>query len=86
MMSGFTTEATFGCLGATYDQAGNCFKSAHFGNGLFPVLGEISQQRANHRLAQLVTRAGRPSGRWRLRIVVDPGVGYFKLALGPEGM
>src|SRR5262249_44549373 len=31
-------------------------------NGLFPVLGEISQQRANHRLAQLVTRATQSSG------------------------
>jgi hypothetical protein len=35
---------------------------AHPRNGLFPVLGEIPQQRANHRLAQLVTRATQSSG------------------------
>src|SRR5262249_8701157 len=32
-------------------------RPAHFRNSLFPVHGEIPQQRANHRLAQLVTRA-----------------------------
>ena len=34
----------------------------------------------------LLREPGVLSGRWRLKIVVDPGVGYFKLALGPEGM
>jgi hypothetical protein len=38
-------------------------RAEHFRNGLFPVLGEIPQQRANHRLAQLVTRAAHSSGR-----------------------
>src|SRR5262245_1798156 len=35
--------------------------AAHLRNGLFPVLGEIPQQRANHRLAQSVTRATQSS-------------------------
>ena len=38
-------------------------RAAHLRNGLLPVLREIPQQRANHRLAQPVTRAARPSGK-----------------------
>ena len=38
-------------------------RAAHLRNGLLPVLGEIPQQCANHRLAQLVTRAPQSSGR-----------------------
>src|SRR5262249_35093257 len=37
-------------------------RPSHFRNGLFPVLGEIPQQRANRRLAELVTRAAQSSG------------------------
>ena len=37
--------------------------AAHFRDGLFPVLGEIPQQRANDCLGQLVTRAAHSSGR-----------------------
>jgi hypothetical protein len=38
-------------------------RPAHLRDGLFPVLGEIPQRRANHRLAQLITRAAQSSGR-----------------------
>src|SRR5262249_35875398 len=36
---------------------------AHLRNGLLPMHGEISQQRANYRLAQAVTRATQSSAR-----------------------
>src|SRR5262249_41600590 len=38
-------------------------RPAHLRNRLLPMHGEIPQQRANHRLAQLVTRATQSSGR-----------------------
>src|SRR6516162_2233490 len=53
----------------TRDQHGDNFQphpgllSAHLRDGLFFVSGKIPQQCANHRLAQLVTRASRSSGR-----------------------
>jgi hypothetical protein len=37
--------------------------TAHLSDGLFSVLGEIPVQRANYRLAQLVTRAAQSSVR-----------------------
>jgi len=37
--------------------------AAYLRDGFLPVLGEIPQQRANHGLAQLVTRATQSSGR-----------------------
>src|SRR5262249_35616354 len=37
-------------------------RPAHLRNGLLPMHGEIPQQRANHRLAQPVTRATQSSG------------------------
>ena len=38
-------------------------RASHLRNGLLPVLGEIPQQRGNHRLAQPITRAAYSSGR-----------------------
>src|SRR5262249_8985235 len=44
-------------------EIGGSLSPAHLRNGLFPVLGETPQQRANHRLAQPVTRTPQSSGR-----------------------
>jgi len=38
-------------------------RPTHFRNSLFPVLGEISQNRANDLLAERITRAAHSSGR-----------------------
>src|SRR5262249_5010127 len=63
-------------------------RPAHLRNGLLPMHGEIPQQRANHRLAQPVTRATQSSGwvaerapmvdrpRTRPRREIDPNFAY----------
>src|SRR5262249_31073658 len=44
-------------------EIGGRLRPAHLRNGLFPMHGEIPQQRANYRLAQPITRAAQSSGR-----------------------